>query len=206
MAGVSAAASHVKKFYQKRFCDEPVNGGYLPELDVAKAICLIGMPVVHLSGLCMGDEALTEGVGYVLDSVLGGPFGMPMFAVCMGISTNYSHMKKPAEYVRRGLILLIMGLALNIFRYGIPYLLGYALTGDSGRYLSDIVFKLFETDVYQFFGLSFMLIGAMFMCGIKWPGSFRGGSGAFRDRDLLGDDRHAFRRAEYFPGKLHRRH
>ena len=51
-----------------------------------------------------------------------------------------------------------MGYVLNICRFLIPYLIGYAVTGDTEYYIEPLLYKVLCNDILIFAGLAMMLI------------------------------------------------
>ncbi len=68
------------------FSDEKVNTGRQPELDLLKALCVVGMIFVHVF-LDLGDHVMPG----VVDDYLTEFFGAATFMICMGIGMRYMH-------------------------------------------------------------------------------------------------------------------
>jgi len=145
------------RIFSKTIC----NTGRQIELDIGKAIVIFYFPFVHCIIECCTDEQLTTGLPYVLDTVLGGPLGAPMFMFCMGATVHFAHSNTPGDLAKRAVKLLIAGELLNICRYLIPDLIGWAITGDAEMYLEPLPFELFGDDILQFAGLAFLCIALM---------------------------------------------
>ena len=140
------------------FSDKPCNTGRQPELDLAKTVLIIALAFVHCTIECTPEDGLTSGLPYFLDSVIGGPLGAPVLMFAMGFGMVYTRHGGAADFFRRGIKLGIVGYVLNLCRYTIPYLVGYAISGDSEQFLSDIIYKSLENDILIFASLSFLLM------------------------------------------------
>jgi hypothetical protein len=81
--------------------------------------------------------------------------------VVMGMGMLYTGHFSSRDFARRGIKLGLLGILLNICRCTVPYLIGYAITGDYGKYMTDIVFETFENDILMFAGLSFLLMALL---------------------------------------------
>lgn len=147
---------------QKIFSDNIVNSGRQQELDLAKAILIFLMPIVHCIIECTPEEGLAYGIPYVFDTVIGGPFGAPMYMFAMGVGMVYTKRQAPADYARRGIMIGIVGYVLNICRFLIPFLAGYMITGDYGKYMDPLPYRVFGDDILQFACLA-MLVMALFV-------------------------------------------
>lgn len=133
------------------FLNDEVNTGRQTELDIAKGFAILFMIWVHTLET-FGTEA---GIGYeIVENFLGGPFAAPVFMVCMGIGMRYGRKTSAKDFAKRGVGLLLTGLILNVFRYVLPMLIAYALSGEK-LYLNTFTF-LFGVDILEFAGLAFL--------------------------------------------------
>ena len=133
------------------FSKDKVNTGRQTELDIAKGVAILFMVWVHTLET-FGTES---GLGYeIVENFLGGPFAAPVFMVCMGIGMRYGRKTSAKDFAMRGIGLLLTGLILNIFRYVLPMLTAYALSGEK-LYLNTFTF-LFGVDILEFAGLTFL--------------------------------------------------
>ncbi len=148
--------------------DEPVNTGRQWEMDIARAIPVLCLPIIHCIIECCTDEMLESGIPYLFDTVIGGPFSAPMYLFAMGVSIDYSRRKTPKKIALKGLDVLLMSFVLNIFRFLIPYLVGFAMSGDREQFIEPLVYRVLGNDVLLFAGLALMVI-ALFM---KWELSY----------------------------------
>lgn len=142
----------------KIFSDEIVNSGRQPELDLAKAVLIFCLALVHCIIECTPKEQLAHGVPFLFDSVIGGPLGAPMFMFAMGFGMVYTRRRAPGDYARRGVRIGITGYALNICRFLFPFLAGYLLTGDLEKYIAPLPYRVFCNDMLQFAAIAMAVI------------------------------------------------
>lgn len=147
---------------QRIFSDDIVNSGRQKELDMAKAVLIFLMPIVHVIIECTSAEGLTYGIPYLFDTIIGGPLGAPMYMFAMGVGMVYTRHHTPADYAGRGIKIGIVGYVLNICRFLIPFLIGYMITGDYDRYIDSLPYRVFGNDILQFACLA-MLFMALFV-------------------------------------------
>lgn len=147
---------------QEVFSDDIVNSGRQMELDMAKTVLILLMPLVHVVIECTSKERLAYGIPYLFDTVIGGPLGAPMYMFAMGVGMVYTRHQTPADYAGRGIKIGIVGYALNICRFLIPFLIGYMITGDYDRYIDSLPYRVFGNDILQFACLA-MLCMALFV-------------------------------------------
>lgn len=143
------------------FSDEQCNMGRQTEIDLSKTGMILELILCHCFIECSSDERLLHGLPFVMDSVIGGPLGAPGFMVAMGIGMIYTRHNSPRDYLKRGSMLFIYSFLLNICRFTIPFLIGYAITGNYDKYMSDIVYLTFENDILMFAALAFMLMALL---------------------------------------------
>lgn len=148
-------------FLQKTFSKDPCNLGRQAELDLGKAIPILCLAFVHCVIECATDEQLLSGIPYLFDSVIGGPMSGPMWLFCMGATIHYARDNSPKALAKRGIHLILIGFLLNICRFFIPYMIGYAVTGDAEQFLVTLPYWVFGNDVLMFAGLA-MLCFAFF--------------------------------------------
>ena len=109
------------------FSDEKVNTGRQVELDIAKAFAIIFMIFLHT---VMIVEAYNVGLSptytYIIGNVLGRPYAAVVFMFCMGVGVVYSRHSQWNLMIKRGIILYLLGLLVNVFEFFLPhYLAGY---------------------------------------------------------------------------------
>ena len=128
-------------------------------LELLKALAIISMifchPVIRLGIHCAGYES--TGWFFFGDMVLGDYLAVAhalMFA--MGVGMTYTRRGAPADLMRRGVKLYLLGYALNFCRYGV-----YALADGiiSGVFYPETLEALFGPDILQFAGLALFATG-----------------------------------------------
>ncbi len=147
-----------EKFRSGVFSGERSNTGRQPELDIGKALPILCLAFVHCVIECCTEEQLLSGIPFVFDAMIGGPFSAPMFLFCMGATVHYSKSGSPREIAERGVRLLEAGFLLNLCRFFLPFLLGWAITGNTQQYLKPLPYYVFGNDVLQFAGLAFLCL------------------------------------------------
>ena len=133
------------------FAKEKVNTGRQPELDLLKALCVVGMIFVHVF-LDLGKNVMPT----VIDDYLTEFFGAATFMICMGIGMRYMRRQSPGTYVVRGFGLLTIGQFLNILRNALFNLIAWWATGR--QFFIANAFLILQADILTFAGLSFMLM------------------------------------------------
>ena len=130
------------------------------ELDAVRAIALLFLPVIHvyeemeLIGT-LSAEALSS-CKWVLTLCLYAP---SVFMICFGANLFFAREKTPAEYAKRGLKFLLIGVGLNVMRFVLPSLISLAM-GKKGWVL-NAVNNVLASDIYDFVGV-FLLVFALF--------------------------------------------
>lgn len=149
------------------FSDAPVNTGRQREMDIAKAVLIVFLAYIHCTIECTPDERLAHGLPFVLDSVIGGPLSAPMFMFSMGVGMVYTRHRAPRDFAERGIRLGAVGLALNICRFLIPFLIGYLATVEWEKYISPLPYRVFGNDIMQFACLSMLVIALFLKLGLS---------------------------------------
>ncbi len=143
------------------FSAEPVNKGRQAELDIAKAVITFLLAFIHCTIECTSEENLASGIPYLFDTIIGGPLAAPMFMFSMGVGMVYTKKNGAGDFAKRGLHLFISGFVLNLCRYTIPYLIGYAIVPDYDKYITPLLYRTLCNDILQFAGLSMLLIALL---------------------------------------------
>lgn len=146
------------KLKDRIFSDNEINTSRQWELDLARAVIIFCLALIHVTIECTSDEGLCSGIPYLFDTVIGGPFSAPMYMFVMGIGMYYTKRHSPEEHFRRGVKLFLLAYVLNIFRFLIPYAAGYAITGDYAVYMEPLMYKVLGNDILTFAGLSMMVM------------------------------------------------
>lgn len=148
-----------QRLYKRIFSKEIVNNDRQKELDLAKAVLIFCLALVHCIIECTPEEKLVSGVPYLFDSVIGGALGAPMFMFAMGAGMVYARHQAPGDYARRSIRLGLAGYTLNICRYLLPFLLGYLFTGDYEKYIIPLPYRVLGDDILQFAALAMLMMG-----------------------------------------------
>lgn len=131
-----------------------INTGRQFEIDVAKALAVIFMVVVH------AFEQLTNmaNIGlYRVVEFFGCPPAAGVFMFSMGIGMVYTKHNSPAEFAKRGIKLILMGIALNFFRETILILAGKILAVENAWKDVSILHSMLIIDILQFAGMAFLI-------------------------------------------------
>ena len=142
------------------FADEKVNNGRQLELDLLKALCVVGMIFTHVL-LDLSDSAMPKFVDeYGMEF-----FGAATFMICMGIGMGYMRNQSPKAYLLRGFGLLTIGQLLNIFRNSVPNLIAWWITGK--QFFIANALLILQSDIMSFAGLAFMLMALLKKCRLS---------------------------------------
>ena len=136
------------KFKEKIFSHDQINTSRQWELDLARAVIIFFLALIHVAIECTSDEGLCSGIPYLLDTIIGGPFSAPMYMFVMGVGMCYTRKKAPKDHVIRGLKIFVVGYVLNICRFLIPYSIGYWITGDYTTYVEPLLYKVFFSFIF----------------------------------------------------------
>ena len=142
------------------FSDEKVNTGRQVELDIAKALSIIFMIFVHVLWviLCF-DNSLSNAYLLVFSNILGRPCAAPIFMFCMGVGIVYSRRSQWDTMIKRGGILFLSGILVNVFEFFVPYYVYGYLFGSWDVFTIAGGLLLFCVDILAFAALSFILLG-----------------------------------------------
>lgn len=129
------------------------------ELDLLKALAIISMILCHCVirlGLHQpGDE---QDVRYWIGDYFFGDYMAVAhaFMFAMGVGIVYSRKSSPADLIRRGIRLYVLGFVLNFFRYGIYALIDGLIEGE---FMAETVYALIVQDILHFAGLALIATG-----------------------------------------------
>lgn len=152
---------------QKLYAHDPINRERQSEFDIAKAILIFCLALIHCTIECIPEEDLVSGIPYLMDTVIGGPMSAPVFMFCMGIGMVYTHKNTPKQYAHRGLKLCILNYVLNVCRFLIPFLIGYFITGDYEQYIESLFYRVLENDIMMFAGMAMLTIAFFQKLGLS---------------------------------------
>ena len=142
------------------FAKEKINTGRQSELDLLKALCVVGMIFTHVF-LDLGKDVLPS----VIDDYLTEFFGASTFMISMGIGMCYMHRQSPASYLVRGFGLLTIGQFLNILRNALPNLIAWWATGKQFFIANSLL--VIQSDILTFAGLAFLVMALFKKCRLK---------------------------------------
>ena len=138
-----------------------INTGRQMELDVAKALAIPYMVIIHVY-----EEMSVVNYGVRPDNLfrgilefLGGPLAAPVFMFAMGVGMVYTRHRSPRAFAMRGLRLLALAYLLNLVVWSIPYLLA-AMQG-SPWHGWTLVDTLGLVDILHFAGMAFLLMALL---------------------------------------------
>ncbi|MBR0399508.1 MAG: hypothetical protein IJH95_01640 [Mogibacterium sp.] len=141
---------------RETLADEAVNTERQKNVDLGKSMMVIMLPFIHTIIECTSDEGLASGIPYLFDSVIGSAFSAPMYMFCMGIGINYSRNVTFRMELSRGLRLIGVFYLLNTCRFLIPYLIGYAISGDREHFIDPLMYRWLGNDILLFASLAIM--------------------------------------------------
>ena len=139
------------------FSDERVNTGRQMELDIAKGLSIIFMVFINFL-ILVGDfnHSISFIYNIVFADVLGGPCPAPIFMFCMGVGIVYSRHSQWDTMIKRGCILYLTGILVNLFEYVLPFFTSGSLLGRWDLYHIHGGLIFFFCGVLIFAGLSFV--------------------------------------------------
>ena len=129
--------------------EEKINAGRQLEWDYAKVLGIVLMIVVHYAAFCsigtLDYGILTDYMFILLQC------SAPIFMFAMGVGMIYTRHGSAKEFIRRGILLLGLGLIVNTMYFISNY--------SAGVPLEYALLSFLANDILQFAGLSFILIG-----------------------------------------------
>ena len=143
---------------ERLYGDSAINCGRQKELDLAKCGAILCLALIHCVIECTPEEQLVSGIPYLFDTVIGGPLSATVFMFAMGVGAVYQDSQSTRDGVLRGLRIMLISYMLNICRFLIPYLIGYGITGDTGKYIEPLLYKVLCNDILLFAGMALVLI------------------------------------------------
>lgn len=155
-----------KRLKQELYDGEAVNRGRQIELDCAKFAAIFCLALIHCTIECIPEEDLASGVPYLFDTVIGGPLSAPLYMFAMGVGMVYTRSDRPADHIHRGIQLCVLSYVLNICRFLVPFLTGYLITGESGKYIAPLLYLVMENDILLFAGAAMLTIALFQRLGL----------------------------------------
>lgn len=144
------------------FSKEKTAVGRLRELDWLKGLTVLAMFINHVHFILLMDKDIPffMFVSHLWRKLLG----PSAFVFCMGMGCVYSQNSGWRDNIRRGFRLLSYGFGLHIFFFPICTLFVYQFTHDNFDLM--LLLNTYGSDIFQFAGLSFLLLGAMKAAGL----------------------------------------
>ena len=152
---------------ERLYADTVINGGRQKELDLAKCAAILCLAMIHCVIECTPEEGLVSGIPYLFDTVIGGPMSAPLFMFAMGVGVAYQKDQDVKAGMKRGLWIMMMSYMFNIFRFMLPYMLGYRITGDAEKYMEPLIYKVFCNDILLFAGISLIVLELFRMLNLR---------------------------------------
>ena len=138
--------------------DSAINCGRQKEIELAKCAAILCLALIHCVIECTPEEQLVSGIPYLFDTVIGGPLSATVFMFAMGVGVAHKNSQSTRDGALRGLRIMLISYMLNICRFLIPYLIGYGITGDTGKYIEPLLYKVLCNDILLFAGMALVLI------------------------------------------------
>lgn len=127
--------------------------------DLARGIAIILMVAIHTI-VFLGNPGLVTSIpGYIANSIIC-ILAAPVFTFIMGIMIAFSSRSSTRQLLYRGILLLIAGYILNLFRGTVPMAVAEWLEWVDIQEERPWMYLL-EEDILQFAGISFIIIGLL---------------------------------------------
>lgn len=131
------------------------NNMSVSEWDILKGLGALGLPFIHVIETFLLCDLIDSNNLLFCNAVTAlTVFGPSVFMICMGMKLQKT--ENPGILIRYGKGMLFIGLLLNILRSIIPAILVIAVVGSSADHLASF---LFQSDIYLFVGLYYLLLG-----------------------------------------------
>lgn len=130
--------------------------GRIAAMDVARGFAVLFMVLVHVQMFLTPDGLNSSGLRSVVE-FLGSIPAAPVFMFLMGASLAFSSHTDRGQLIRRGMLLVGTGYALNVLR--IMPEAGYALARETPA--MEVLPQFFDIDILHFAGLALMLFGLL---------------------------------------------
>jgi len=142
------------KIADTMFVADEINPGKQAEFDLSRAISCVLMVACHV-GIYLTVKESHPAFYKVMD-LIGNEFAAPVFMALLGACICFSRKCSFGQLFNRGLVLILMGVLLNLFRGYIPnlFLQQMNLVAPGGSFVRDRA--LWDLDIFHFAGLAFM--------------------------------------------------
>lgn len=134
-----------------------VNTGRQVELDIARGLSVLFMVLIHTLQYSTQSSVEHSTMGSII-YFLGGAPAAPVFMFLLGVGIVYSKKADCSYFIKGGIVILLLGYALNAARDSIPALLFGWVSNDS-KLMGYAVYDLVDVDILQFAGLALIFFG-----------------------------------------------
>ncbi|TKG94304.1 DUF1624 domain-containing protein [Puteibacter caeruleilacunae] len=141
------------------FSIENTNNGRQLELDIARALAVIFMVLVHVQMILSNDAVADSDYGIFID-FMGGVPAAPVFMFLMGVGFLYTRNNNYQLFLKRGVKVLLLGYLLNFLRESLPELTDYLIEGDKDC-LYGAIEGFIDVDILQFAGITMIFFGLL---------------------------------------------
>ena len=142
----------------------------IESFDILRGLSILFMILIHVMHN-FGTHEFENSVPGLIIEALGGPFAAPVFMFVMGLFFVYTTSGSLRKGLKRGLLLILLGYALNLVRGIIPYYIYGSVLDSPWGTLSDYYqpeFLIFEVDILVFAGAAFILMALIYKA-VKKP-------------------------------------
>lgn len=132
------------------------------ELDLSRSLPLLLLPLVHVYEEFESIDGLPEDMISGYKWILYLCNLMPsIFMILMGANMYFSRKSTAADLIKRGFKFLLIGVALNFFRFIIPSIITSIINGDAEAIIGEegTLYYTLTPDIYDFVGLAFIAFG-----------------------------------------------
>lgn len=130
----------------------------LLEIDIVKGLAILFMFAVHIYEEYYIEELQDTGMLVHFVRFFGGPLAAPIFMLTMGICMTYTRHSTGKDFIKRGVSLFFIGIALQFVRDFIPVAIDAVRAHDKAIFYEAVDY-LFSVDVLIFAGITFLLFG-----------------------------------------------
>ena len=146
---------------------EVVNKGRQLEFDVAKALAVFFMVIIHVhDNMSLHYSGMPTNAYHLFLEFIGAPMAAPMFMFAMGVGMVYTKHDSSTDFARRGVKLIIIGYVLNFFRETLLMLAADMLSIETS-YKKDLIDTIGTVDILQFAGMAFLIVSLMKKLNMK---------------------------------------
>jgi hypothetical protein len=138
--------------------DQYANSSRQINLDIAKAMAVIFMIMIHVQLSFSRDLVYETGYG-VFTEFVGGIPSAPVFMFLLGTGIIYSKKASSKILLIRGIKTFLLGYGLNLARGTVPKLIGFTIGQEIE--INEIYIATFIIDILQFSGLAFIAFAGL---------------------------------------------